>query len=209
MGRAIVRDPQVFLFDEPLSNLDAKLRIAMRTEIKRLHQQLSATSIYVTHDQVEAMTLGDRLIVLNHGRIEQEGAPLDIYNRPATSFVAAFIGSPPMNLYDVRRSGSRIEVDGCGEIPMELPSDLPECVRLGIRPEHLTPCADTEAQIRLVADIVEPQGSETIVHGSLGPNALVLRLEAARTVQAGEVIPVRFRPESAHFFDPETDRRIN
>ncbi len=209
MGRAIVREPAVFLFDEPLSNLDAKLRVAMRTEIKRLHRDLAATSIYVTHDQVEAMTLGDRLVVMNKGVIEQEGAPLDIYMRPATSFVAAFIGSPPMNLLEARIGTKGIEIDGCEPIDLPLATNVPERVRFGVRPEHLLPCGDANAQIRLFADIVEPQGSETIIHGTLGDKAIVARLDGLASVRPGETIPMRFTPQSAHFFDIETDRRIN
>ncbi|TCT06435.1 glycerol 3-phosphate ABC transporter ATP-binding protein [Tepidamorphus gemmatus] len=208
MGRAIVRNPKVFLFDEPLSNLDAKLRIVMRTEIKRLHRDLGATSIFVTHDQVEAMTLGDWLIVMNNGHIEQEGAPLDIYARPATAFVAAFIGSPPMNLLEGRVDGSGVEIEGAGRMDIAVPDGLPERAWLGIRPEHLEPCAESDAQLRIVADIVEPQGSETIVHGLFGSRPVVARLDGAARVRPGEALPMRLKPGSMHFFDLDSDRRI-
>jgi sn-glycerol 3-phosphate transport system ATP-binding protein len=212
MGRAIVREPRAFLFDEPLSNLDAKLRVIMRTEIKRLHRQLGATSIYVTHDQVEAMTLGDRLVVMNNGVIEQEGAPLEIYERPATSFVGAFIGSPPMNLFDARVTDKGIDLDGSAFIETHAshgPGVLPDRARLGIRPEHFEPCGDSDAQIRLLADIVEPQGAETIVHGVVGQRRVVARLDGAASVTPGETIPMRLPPQAIHFFDVETDRRIH
>ncbi len=208
MGRAIVREPQAFLFDEPLSNLDAKLRVTMRTEIKRLHRDLGATSVYVTHDQVEAMTLGDRLVVMNKGRIEQEGAPLDIYARPATSFVGAFIGSPPMNLFEAQVTEKGIDLDGSTFIETPASASLPERARLGIRPEHFEPCGDADAQIRLVADIVEPQGAETIVHGTIGERRVVARLDGAVSVMPGETIPMKLPPRAVHYFDPETDRRI-
>ncbi|MGH8702711.1 MAG: sn-glycerol-3-phosphate ABC transporter ATP-binding protein UgpC, partial [Burkholderiales bacterium] len=141
MGRAIVREPQVFLFDEPLSNLDAKLRVQMRGELQALHRRLGTTSLFVTHDQVEAMTLAQRMIVMNAGRAEQIGAPLEVYARPATTFVAGFIGAPPMNL--IPRDGKL----------------------LGIRPEHLEPCTESEAAIVAEVDLVEPLGADTLVYG--------------------------------------------
>jgi sn-glycerol 3-phosphate transport system ATP-binding protein len=208
MGRAVVRDPKVFLFDEPLSNLDAKLRIVMRTEIKRLHRTMNATSIYVTHDQVEAMTLGDRLVVMNNGVVEQEGAPLDIYAAPATAFVAGFIGSPPINLMEGRREKGGVRLGGVALIDLPRSRDLPERVRAGIRPEHLLPCADSDAQIRLTAEVVEPQGAETIVHGFADNLRLTVRLDGATAVMEGESVPLRVAPEALHLFDCETGRRI-
>ncbi len=211
MGRAVVRDPRVFLFDEPLSNLDAKLRVVMRSEIKRLHRQLGATSIYVTHDQVEAMTLGDRLVVMNNGVVEQEGAPLDIYTRPATAFVAAFIGSPPINLLAGRRGndgGLLLAGDGAAPIMLPHAGALPERAQVGIRPEHLLPCAESEAEIRLVADLVEAQGAETIVHGLAGDLRLTARLGGETRISEGEAIPLRVQPGSLHLFDAGTGRRL-
>ena len=148
MGRAIVREPAVFLFDEPLSNLDAKLRVQMRAELQALHRRLATTSLYVTHDQVEAMTLAQRMIVMNAGRAEQIGAPLEVYARPATTFVAGFIGSPPMNLIPAQRNGRDI--------------------LLGVRPEHLEPCSPGEAMMTVDVDLVEPLGSDTLVYGRIG-----------------------------------------
>src|SRR6266567_2599082 len=151
MGRAIVREPAAFLFDEPLSNLDAKLRVQMRFEIQKLHRRLGTTSLYVTHDQVEAMTLAHRMIVMNAGRAEQIGAPLEVYARPATTFVASFIGSPPMNLIPEKRNGKP--------------------VLLGIRPEHLEPCAERDAMLIPEVDLIEPLGADTLVYGHLADGA--------------------------------------
>jgi len=209
MGRAIVRDPKVFLFDEPLSNLDAKLRMQMRTEIKRLRERLKTTTIYVTHDQVEAMTLADRIVVLDGGSIEQVGAPEDIYDRPATTFVAGFIGAPPMNLIP-----SRI-VRGHGSAAVELPSGviLPlartisvspdvSMMTAGIRPEHFewVP-AGHAAPIETPAVIVEPHGSDTLVGISLGEQALQVRLPPRQIRRAGELVRLNVAPEHVHLFD--------
>ncbi len=186
MGRAIVREPQVFLFDEPLSNLDAKLRVQMRGELQSLHRRLGTTSLYVTHDQVEAMTLAHRMIVMNAGRAEQIGAPLEVYAKPATTFVAGFIGSPPMNL--IPRDGKL----------------------LGIRPEHLEPCAPAEASITVEVDLVEPLGADTLVHGHLGGHdgtRVAARLHASIDARTGK-LPLRFDPAQAHWFDPGSGRRI-
>src|SRR5881394_4046027 len=147
MGRAIVREPAVFLFDEPLSNLDAKLRVQMRAELQALHRRLGTTSLYVTHDQVEAMTLAQRMIVMNAGRAEQIGTPLEVYARPATTFVAGFIGSPPMNLVPQQSDGRQ--------------------VLFGIRPEHLEPCSESEAMLAPAVDLIEPLGADTLVYGHL------------------------------------------
>ena len=187
MGRAIVREPQVFLFDEPLSNLDAKLRVQMRAELQALHRRLGTTSLFVTHDQVEAMTLAQRMIVMNAGRAEQIGAPLEVYAKPATTFVASFIGSPPMNL--IPRDGRL----------------------LGIRPEHLEPCAPAAAIINLAVDLVEPLGADTLVYGHLegeGSEARVaVRLPADSRVQAGK-LALRYDPANVHWFDPQSGKRI-
>jgi len=186
MGRAIVREPQVFLFDEPLSNLDAKLRVQMRGELQALHRRLGTTSLFVTHDQVEAMTLAQRMIVMNAGRAEQIGAPLEVYARPATTFVASFIGSPPMNL---------IPKDG---------------KLLGVRPEHLEPCSPADAMLTMELDLIEPLGSDTLVYGHIadGQSArLAARLHASAPAQAGK-LPVRYAPQHVHWFDPVTGKRI-
>src|SRR5438067_3025513 len=181
MGRAIVREPAVFLFDEPLSNLDAKLRVQMRVELQALHRRLGTTSLYVTHDQVEAMTLAHRMMVMNAGRAEQIGAPLEVYAKPATTFVAGFIGSPPMNLIPGERDGRR--------------------VLLGIRPEHLEPCAPTEAILTADIDLIEPLGADTLVYGHIGEGTrIAARLQASAAARAGR-LPLRYRPGDAHYFD--------
>jgi sn-glycerol 3-phosphate transport system ATP-binding protein len=188
MGRAIVREPAVFLFDEPLSNLDAKLRVQMRAELQALHRRLGTTSLYVTHDQVEAMTLAHRMIVMNAGRAEQIGEPLEVYARPATTFVAAFIGSPPMNLIPQERNGRK--------------------VLFGIRPEHLEPCAEPEAKLAADIDLIEPLGADTLVYGHLGNGTrIAARLHSSMDARAGK-LALRYRPEHAHYFDAETGVRI-
>jgi len=187
MGRAIVREPSVFLFDEPLSNLDAKLRVQMRVELQALHRRLGTTSLYVTHDQVEAMTLAHRMIVMNAGRAEQIGAPIDVYAKPATTFVAGFIGSPPMNLFPTK-------VDG-------------RPVLLGIRPEHLEPCSPSEADYTADIVLVEPLGADTLVHGSIEGTTMIARLPAATHVTEGK-LPLRFDPKYRHYFDPQSGARI-
>ncbi len=185
MGRAIVREPQVFLFDEPLSNLDAKLRVQMRGELQALHRRLGTTSLFVTHDQVEAMTLAQRMIVMNAGRAEQIGAPLEVYAKPATVFVAGFIGSPPMNL--IPRDGKL----------------------LGVRPEHLEPCGESEAKLVAEIDLIEPLGADTLVYGHLGGNGarIAARLHASVDARAGK-LPLRYHPAQVHWFDPESGRRL-
>jgi sn-glycerol 3-phosphate transport system ATP-binding protein len=186
MGRAIVREPQVFLFDEPLSNLDAKLRVQMRGELQSLHRRLGTTSLFVTHDQVEAMTLAQRMIVMNAGRAEQIGAPLEVYAKPATTFVAGFIGSPPMNL--IPRNGRL----------------------LGIRPEHLEPCAAPDAMLTIDVDLIEPLGADIIVYGHIGDREsarVAARLPADAKAQAGR-LAVRYAPQNVHWFDPASGKRI-
>ena len=186
MGRAIVREPQVVLFDEPLSNLDAKLRVQMRGELQSLHRRLGTTSLFVTHDQVEAMTLAQRMIVMNAGNAEQIGAPLEVYAKPATTFVAGFIGSPPMNL-----------IPQDGKI-------------LGVRPEHLEPCSAADAMLTIEVDLIEPLGSDTLVYGHIGNQEsarIAARLPADATAQAGK-LPVRFSPASTHWFDAASGKRI-
>ena len=189
MGRAIVREPAVFLFDEPLSNLDAKLRVQMRAELQSLHRRLGTTSLYVTHDQVEAMTLAHRMIVMNGGRAEQIGAPLEVYARPATTFVASFIGSPPMNLIPEERQGRKL--------------------LFGIRPEHLEPCAEAEAKLVLQVDLVEPLGADTLVYGHLNPHGGTrVAARVPSSFKPASRLPLRYDPANAHYFDADRGTRL-
>ncbi len=207
MGRAIVRDPKVFLFDEPLSNLDAQLRVQMRVEIKRLQQELGTTSLYVTHDQVEAMTLADRLVVMNAGNVDQIGPPLDLYECPATVFVAGFIGSPAMNLV-----GGRLQTGGVavGDILLATKHSAAEAgraVTVGMRPEHLALADD--GPLSLGIELLERLGADTIVHGRLGDGTrLVARAPGALALRLGDTVKLAVRPQHVHLFDPETGRRL-
>jgi len=197
MGRAIVRDPQVFLFDEPLSNLDAKLRIQMRTEIKELHQRLKTTTIFVTHDQIEAMTLADRIVVMQAGRIEQIGTPLDLYDNPANEFVATFIGAPSMNLLDGTLTDGKVDVGGHH---FAGPSG-PGKVRFGVRPEHLI-LADTG--LPMVVKVVEPTGSETMVFLRFQGQDITAVFRERHTFKSGETIHLQPDPAHLHLFDAES-----
>ncbi len=206
MGRAIVRDPQVFLFDEPLSNLDAKLRVQMRLEIRKLQKRLGVTSIYVTHDQVEAMTLGDRLMVLNGGYVEQFGTPVELYQRPASVFVAGFIGSPAMNFLEVTAADGTLTLSGGATLAC--PIEHAGAAILGVRPESLTP--DDDGPMRLVVDMVEQLGAATLVHGILegSDTALVASLPGIETVRSGAVLGFSAAPEALHLFDSGTKKRL-
>lgn len=221
MGRAIVREPAVFLFDEPLSNLDAKLRVQMRLELKDLHRRLGTTSLYVTHDQVEAMTLADRMMVLNGGRVEQVGSPLEVYSRPASTFVAGFIGSPPMNLVPVARNGDggggqaqmrvtpkegQAATATLGHLPMGL--HLPAQALLGLRPEHIEPCAAHEAIAQVDVRVVEALGADSYAYGSLGGQPIVVRLDSHMPVRGGDKLPITASADHLHFFDPASGKRI-
>ena len=215
MGRAIVREPSVFLFDEPLSNLDAKLRVQMRLEIKKLHGALGITSVYVTHDQVEAMTLGDRLLVMNAGVVEQLGTPIAIYERPRSVFVAGFIGSPSMNFVQARLTGdgSCVELPGGDSLALgdgALRAPASAAVTLGIRPEHVSLAEGRDAAVRLTVDVVEQLGADTLVHGHFGADRtdLTVRLGGTQRLAAGAVLSVCVAPERLHMFDPGTGRRL-
>jgi len=206
MGRAIVRQPQVFLFDEPLSNLDAKLRAQTRLEIQKLHRELGVTSLFVTHDQVEAMTLAERMIVMNAGRIEQFGTPEQVYQKPATIFVAGFIGSPPMNLLQGQADGSRFTVDGQ---TLKLPAPAPRSgpLLLGVRPEHadLNPAGTWPLQV----EMLEMLGAERLVYGFLAGAAFTLRIEGVRPPpKAGETVQLMVEPGNMHWFDVDTGQRV-
>ncbi|MCX7893213.1 MAG: sn-glycerol-3-phosphate import ATP-binding protein UgpC [Burkholderiales bacterium] len=212
MGRAIVRDPAAFLFDEPLSNLDAKLRVQMRLEIQKLSRELGTTSLYVTHDQVEAMTLAHRMVVMNAGRVEQIGAPLDVYLRPASAFVAAFIGVPPMNLL-AGRVGEGAFTLGNGLV-VRLPAGAPrppfgaEAI-LGVRPEHLAPVGEAEAALTLTVETIERLGADTLAHGTFDGNPMVVRLPAEATLQPGTRLALGLVPDEIHWFDPQTQKRLD
>jgi multiple sugar transport system ATP-binding protein len=203
MGRAIVRKPQVFLFDEPLSNLDAKLRVSMRTEIKALHQRLKTTSVYVTHDQIEAMTMADRIVVMNGGRVEQIGTPLELYDDPANLFVAGFIGSPAMNILPGRMNGGTVSLAQGIDIPVGKPLAAGRDVLVGIRPEHFAVAADgLPAQVVLV----EPTGADTQIFCKLAGRDVTAMVRERHVFHPGEAI--RLRPGLTHLFDPSSGARL-
>ncbi|MEX0320493.1 MAG: sn-glycerol-3-phosphate ABC transporter ATP-binding protein UgpC [Ruegeria sp.] len=215
MGRAIVRDPKVFLFDEPLSNLDAKLRTQLRAELKALHQRLGATFIYVTHDQVEAMSLADRIIIMNAGRVEQIGTPMDLYLRPATRFVADFIGSPAMNMFEgtVGEDRQSLVYHGAEQVHFaaELPVSAGQSVIMGVRPEHLQHAAEGQGQMDLTVGFLEQLGADTVVHGTLngGDSVLSIRLHGVQTSAPGTRLPLTFAMENVHLFDAQNGARLN
>ncbi len=211
MGRAIVREPAAFLFDEPLSNLDAKLRVQMRLEIQKLHRELRTTSVYVTHDQVEAMTLANRMIVINAGVVEQIGAPLEVYDEPASLFVAGFIGSPSMNFMPGRRSGDGVDVGGGIVIPMpaEARAKAGEQVTVGVRPEHFVTGSGGEGPtFKLHVDTVESLGADSLLHAGFNGTLLVVRIEGHSTPKADSAIEVSILPGKAYFFDTATGKRL-
>ncbi|HEY8566010.1 MAG TPA: sn-glycerol-3-phosphate ABC transporter ATP-binding protein UgpC [Beijerinckiaceae bacterium] len=207
MGRAIVRDPQVFLFDEPLSNLDAKLRVAMRTEIKELHQRLKTTTVYVTHDQIEAMTMADKIVVMHDGIVEQIGTPLDLYDRPDNLFVAGFIGSPAMNVFPGRIEGGRFVSQGGLALPVgRVPAAAEGKPAIyGVRPEHF---ALSDAGVPVEVVVVEPTGSETQVVVRGGGAEMVCVFRERITAKPGETLRIQPNPELVHLFDPESGRRL-
>jgi multiple sugar transport system ATP-binding protein len=211
MGRAIVRAPKAFLFDEPLSNLDARLREQMRGEIKKLHQSLGATSIYVTHDQIEAMTLADRIVAMNAGVVQQVGSPLDLYDRPANLFVAGFIGSPAMNMFDgaYRAGGPAIEVEGGHRIPLPRPLPVADGTRLtiGIRPEHIP--VGGAGGIPAKVELVEPTGLGTILHvRPFGATLKAFTLSRDDTA-VGDTVAIRLPVEWLHLFDAQSGQRVS
>ncbi|UWQ22229.1 ABC transporter ATP-binding protein [Jannaschia sp. W003] len=205
MGRAIVREPSVFLFDEPLSNLDAKLRVQMRLEIRDLQARLGITALYVTHDQVEAMTMADRMIVMNAGRAEQIGTPLAVYERPESLFAAQFIGSPSMNVVDARAEGGAVRL---GDVALGDARGASGPVALGIRPEHAH--ADPAGPLALTVRLAEPLGANTLLHGKLEATGddFTLSLPGVHRSEPGERVPYAVPPEALHLFDPSTGRRI-
>ena len=214
MGRAIVREPSVFLFDEPLSNLDAKLRVQMRLEIKNLQEQLGITSVYVTHDQVEAMTLGHRLMVLNGGHVEQLGTPIDLYEKPQTRFVAGFIGSPSMNFLEavIDSTGNSVNFAGGSSLGIGEghQSSAGRKVTVGLRPEHLNLTSEQEADATLVVHMVEQLGADTLVHGAIHGEStdLTVRLGGVQSFQRDDRIYIKVTPEHVHLFDSQNGRRL-
>ncbi|HYH37233.1 MAG TPA: sn-glycerol-3-phosphate import ATP-binding protein UgpC [Azospirillum sp.] len=209
MGRAIVREPAVFLFDEPLSNLDAKLRNQMRVEIKRLQDRLGITSLYVTHDQVEAMTLADRIVVMNHGVAEQVGTPLEVYQRPASLFVAGFIGSPPMNVLDATldAGGAFADLGGVGvDLHRPYADYTGRAVKLGVRPEHLAP---GEGGLPVTVELVEALGADTVVHGRLASGQVLLaRMPGLPSCREGDALTLTASADAWLLFDAETGKRV-
>ncbi len=219
VGRAIVRDPAVFLFDEPLSNLDAKLRVQMRAEISTLQKKLGTTTVYVTHDQIEAMTMGDRIAVMSQGELQQVGTPLEVYDRPATLFVASFIGTPPMNLLPATLADGGATAAASG-FRMPVPRELRAAtagrdglkIVLGIRPENLRETAregtDGAVPVTLQVEFVEPLGHEVIVHGRLGDELIVAKVDPHRSPRMGSTVELFLETDAAHLFDAATGKRL-
>ena len=209
MGRAIVREPAVFLFDEPLSNLDAKLRVQMRFEIQKLHRRLRTTSLYVTHDQVEAMTLADRMVVMNAGRAEQIGTPMQVYEDPASVFVAGFIGSPAMNFLPGRiAEGHRVVLEGAGSLPANVALAPGSEVTVGLRPEHLVPSTQGDASLAGRVEIVEALGADTLLHLDVGGRNVIARLPHGVMPAVGTTMHVRANPDRVYVFDATTGARV-
>ena len=209
MGRAIVREPAVFLFDEPLSNLDAKLRVQMRFEIQKLHRRLGTTSMYVTHDQVEAMTLAQRMIVMHAGRAEQIGTPMEVYENPASVFVAGFIGSPAMNFLAAKvEAGGRIVLDAGGAIGAGTKIGEGRKVTAGVRPEHLTPCAPSVSNLVGSVEIIEALGADTLIHVAVAGGSIIARLPPGTAATVGEPIALAAVPTRVYLFDTTSGARI-
>ena len=213
MGRCIVRDPQVFLFDEPLSNLDAKLRVAMRTELKELHQRLKTTSVYVTHDQIEAMTMGDKIVVMRDGIVEQQGEPLELYDRPANLFVAGFIGSPAMNMLPgtMRRANGAARVEFAGGASVPAPRGAAgedgQAVVFGTRPEHMVLAAGAEGLAATVV-VVEPTGADTLVFSKIGEADVTSVFRERHEFRAGEAIRLVPDHDRSHLFDATSGKSL-
>jgi multiple sugar transport system ATP-binding protein len=223
VGRAIVRDPEVFLFDEPLSNLDAKLRVTMRAELSKLQRQLETTMVYVTHDQVEAMTMGDRIVIMKDGFIQQVGAPLEVYDYPQNEFVAGFIGSPPMNFFKAKltKSNGTLHAD-MGSFQLKIPEEYTSCygdyvnkdVTFGVRPEDITDGAPEEAgrgiwqSSTAVVEVIEPLGAEIILELAKGDHSFTARVDPHSKSRLNQEVTVHFDMAKMHLFDPETEKVI-
>jgi multiple sugar transport system ATP-binding protein len=211
MGRAIVRNPQVFLFDEPLSNLDAKLRVQMRTEIKALHQRLKTTSMYVTHDQIEAMTMADKIVVMHSGIVEQIGTPLQLYDHPANTFVATFIGSPSMNLIPAKVIGGRMtSVGGSLALPSGLAVSESQSVQYGVRPENfkVVPAGSADS-LRGTVEVIEPTGADTQVFVRMGEQLLTVVQHERVILHPGDMVGLQVELSKVHIFDTVDGKRIN
>jgi multiple sugar transport system ATP-binding protein len=219
LGRAIVRNPQVFLMDEPLSNLDAKLRTQMRAEILKLHQRLNTTFVYVTHDQTEAMTMGDRIVVMKDGFVQQIASPKEIFEKPLNLFVAGFIGSPPMNFipaqlvlendgYAVVFNQNKIELSNEASAKLKTQNIESKDVVLGIRPENIVPADEDSAAIKTKVEVTEMMGWETYVHMKLGDNSLIGRINADYPVKAGQTLRVQFDRDKLHLFDAQSEANL-
>lgn len=214
LGRAIVRNAKVFLMDEPLSNLDAKLRVQMRSEIIKLHEALGATTIYVTHDQTEAMTMASRIVVMKLGKVQQIGTPIEIYNHPANLFVAGFIGSPAMNFMKAtfNKETSKVVLENGVEIAIDEKSlkgrNLPEKVIVGVRPEDIIPCEEGEGY-QIKVNVAELLGNEYYIHTDFGNNDLIAKFPAEKVISINDELRITFKTEKFHFFDPETEMAIN
>src|SRR6478735_4269093 len=216
LGRALVRQPQVFLLDEPLSNLDAKLRMSMRVEIARLHRQLGATMVYVTHDQIEAMTLGQRIVVLRDGQVQQIDTPMALYERPANLFVATFLGSPAMNVLTgrlVRSDGLALEIGDGFRIPMGAGADVPEAwlqreIAIGVRPESLLPANGEAGAFDATIEMIEALGNETLVNARVGSQSLVSRMAPRTLPPPGQTLSLAIAPDRWHAFDAATGERL-
>ena len=210
MGRAIVRNPKVFLFDEPLSNLDAKLRVQMRTQIKLLHARLKTTLVYVTHDQVEAMTMADKIVVMNEGLVEQTGAPLELYDKPVNIFVAGFIGSPSMNLFNASINSNSINLGSAGSIPItrNTTSENNLDITLGIRPSHMDISKNGEG-LKFQIDVIEPTGADSLVYGRINDTECCVQTSERLNLKSGEIIHILPNEDNLHFFDNQSNERIN
>ena len=210
MGRAIVRNPRVFLFDEPLSNLDAKLRVQMRTQIKLLHARLKTTLVYVTHDQVEAMTMADKIVVMNEGLVEQTGSPLELYDKPVNSFVAEFIGSPSMNMLDATINSNSIDLGSAGSIPItkKTASENNLDITLGIRPSHMDISKNGEG-IKFQIDVIEPTGADSLIYGKINDSECCVQTSERLNLKSGDLIHLSPSEDNLHYFDKESNVRIN
>ena len=210
MGRAIVRNPKVFLFDEPLSNLDAKLRVQMRTQIKLLHARLKTTLVYVTHDQVEAMTMADKIVVMNEGLVEQTGPPLELYDKPVNIFVAGFIGSPSMNLLNASINSNSINLGSAGSIPItrKTTSENNLDIILGIRPSHMDISKNGEG-LKFQIDVIEPTGADSLVYGKINDTECCVQTSERLNLKSGEIIHILPNEDNLHFFDNQSNERIN